>query len=862
MLKTRFIIRLALAAAVLCGILSARAADRIRVACVGDSITAGATISDPAQFYPAQLQRILGDGYEVRNFGLSGYTMLKKGDNPYMKHNRYAEALAFNPDAVVIKLGTNDSKPQNMRFASEFEGDMAEMVRAFKALPSRPKVFLALPAYAARTAWGINQYDIFTFIIPAIKNVAEAEGARVVDLHSPLFGKPEFFNDGIHPNIYGAGVMASAVAAAIRGEPEPAPAPRTLPGGIFTWNGFRAHSGVFEDSKSRAAMTIVEPKVAAEGKPWIWRPAFFGHEPQADLALLNLGFHVAYLDMTNMYGSPDSVKFGKKFHDYLVKAFGFHPKAVMEGMSRGGYYSLRFAAEYPESVAALYLDAPVCDLRSWPKKRDARLWADALKKWGIKDGEDFPGAPLDSLEGMAREKIAILSVCGDADTEVPMAENTDVLKERYEALGGKIAVITKPGVGHHPHSLNPPDKIVNFIIENHPDYDRASYLEKAGGAGGDANQAAVPEAPGIRARGSLKNSLLKFESGRGVVAFLGGSITEMRGWKEMVQADLKRRFPETEFQFIEAGLPSAGSTPHAFRMAEDVFKKGTPDLMFVEAAVNDRTNGFSPAEQVKGMEGIVRQALAKNPNMDIVMLQFIFEPFVSDVMNGRKCETLETHEAVAERYAVPSIDFINGICSLMKGGALNWEQFGGTHPSEYGHRFYAAAISGLFDKMWGGPKPSRLIPHKIPAMMDKNSYAKGRLEDIGKAKFKSGWKISESWKPEIAAGTRPGFAKTPMLSPLEPGAELRFDFRGTAVGIFCASGPDAGIVEYSVDGAPFKKLDTFTQWSGGLYIPWAFMLEKDLPDRGHSLVLRMSPEKNPKSRGTAVHIRNFLVNGN
>ncbi|MBO6101628.1 MAG: hypothetical protein J6P03_00040, partial [Opitutales bacterium] len=135
-----------------------------------------------------------------------------------------------------------------------------------------------------------------------------------------------------------------------------------------------------------------------------------------------------------------------------------------------------------------------------------------------------------------------------------------------------------------------------------------------------------------------------------------------------------------------------------------------------------------------------------------------------------------------------------------------------------------------------------------------------RFLDINSAKIKNGWTISENWQPTLRAGTRKGFVFVPMLSAEEPGAELKLNFKGKAIGIFCATGPEAGILEYSIDGGEFKKLDTFTPWSPHLYIPWLFMLEKELPNKPHTLVLRMSAEKNPRSKGTAVHIRNFAAN--
>ncbi len=128
-------------------------AGKVRVACVGDSITYGAAVEDRANnCYPAVLGKLLGDKYEVRNFGVSGATMLKKGDKPYWKEKAFTQAADFAPNIVVIKLGTNDTKPQNWKHKAEFEADARAMVRHFKELAGKPKVFVALPAAVPTSA--------------------------------------------------------------------------------------------------------------------------------------------------------------------------------------------------------------------------------------------------------------------------------------------------------------------------------------------------------------------------------------------------------------------------------------------------------------------------------------------------------------------------------------------------------------------------------------------------------------------------------------------------------------------------------------------------------------------------------------
>lgn len=189
------------------------AADPVRVACVGDSITQGVGIVHPEKDgYPARLQEILGTGWSVQNFGVGGRTMLRKAD-PF----DHRPALGSSPDVVIIALGTNDSKtPIWSGHKGEFVADYVAMIKDFQALPSHPQVLACLPPPAFPGNWGITEETILAEVIPAIKQAAQQAGIRVIDLHTPLLESKPWFPDTVHPNEAGAQRIAEFVAAAIK----------------------------------------------------------------------------------------------------------------------------------------------------------------------------------------------------------------------------------------------------------------------------------------------------------------------------------------------------------------------------------------------------------------------------------------------------------------------------------------------------------------------------------------------------------------------------------------------------------------------------------------------------------------------
>jgi lysophospholipase L1-like esterase len=199
-----------------------------RVACVGDSITYGFGLKDrDHNSYPACLGRLLGPGYDVRNFGHSGATLLKKGDLPYDRQPEHTAAVAFKPDVVVIMLGTNDSKhrtnptnnvPDNWPHKGDYVRDYESLIGEFHGANPAVKFFVCYPTPCFPGRWGIDDDTIHYEVVPLVHQVADHSKATVIDLYDAFAGKKDLFPDTVHPDAAGAKLMADDVYTALTGK--------------------------------------------------------------------------------------------------------------------------------------------------------------------------------------------------------------------------------------------------------------------------------------------------------------------------------------------------------------------------------------------------------------------------------------------------------------------------------------------------------------------------------------------------------------------------------------------------------------------------------------------------------------------
>ena len=640
------------------------------------------------------------------------------------------------------------------------------------------------------------------------------------------------------------GFMARPVAAAPEeGLRSPARSPRT----VSDWHGYKKQS--FE--LAGHPCFVVEPKIAAPGMPWVWRMSFPDFHAEIDLELLKSGWHVGFVDCVDWLGADPALDLMDRFYEKVRSDWGLSARPGLEAVSRGGLHAYRYAARRPERVACLYADTPVMDLKSWPRKWPGaqKEWQEALRVYGFADevaALAYAGNPVDMLSVIAQAKIPLRHVISLTDRVVPPEENTLAAQRRLEALGHTMELVLVPAgtpesSGHH-FPLPEIFASARFIV-------RHTYV--------------LPQkAEYFALRSGLGNARAKFAREKnGRIAFLGGSITYNGGWRDAVMDYFQQRFPDTKFEFIAAGIPSLGSVPHAFRLERDVLSHGLVDVLFVEAAVNDTTNEPDPNRMRRGMEGVIRHVRTVSPTTDIVQMHFVMPEHMADYGQGRAPSSVQEHEKVAEYYGCMSLNLAKEVTDRIAAKEFSWAgDFRDLHPSPYGQVVYANSITHMLDQAFtetnGPPRP-----HRLPAeSLDPCSYSRGRFGNLADLRILKGFERVAAWKPEDGKGTRDGFVNVPALVATEAGAEFEFTFEGTGAGLFITAGPDAGLVEFRTDHGPWKRVDTFTPWSSGLHLPWALLLDDQLPVGRHTTQVRIASDRNAASVGTALRIMHVLLN--
>ncbi len=625
----------------------------LRVACIGDSITFGSAFPEGADringCYPAQLGWMLGDGYEVRNFGVGGRTLLRAADTPYVETKAWRDVQEWAPNIAVVMLGTNDSCDgpgrNNWQHAGGLVEDATAMVGELQEAGTT-RVLLCGPTGMdvdmaglsdARRADLTSRAPHLDEVCVALRQVAS--DLPLVEFHdlgrvlaSGRGGSQT--TDGVHPTPFGAEAIALRLASVIDQTAAPGIEPfhgrlGKLPNELGVerslHHGFEREDFRLPDSDVGAI--LVRPHTVARGAPWLWRMRFWGHEPELERRLLERGWHLAYVDIAGLFGGPEAMARMEQLHALLREEIGLHPRPALLGMSRGGLPATYWGARRGSKTSALVLDNPVLDISSWPGgesgKRSDADWEAALAAFGWTEAQarDRGRDPI-LLAGSAPEGMPpVLMVLGLQDEVVPPAENGLPLLRSVEWAGGTAELWTKPTAGHHPHGLHPPTPLVRAI-------------ERAAGLG---HNPALQARPSVEYRGHPAGwgggtwfgqldkivATAKAQPDTELV-FFGDSITQgLTGAGDRVVREGGTRAIDQAFGGIPAlGLGLSGDrTEHLlWRIEHGALAHVDPRVVVLQIGANNiNAAGHSASETLAGIRAVVASLREREPQATVVV---------------------------------------------------------------------------------------------------------------------------------------------------------------------------------------------------------------------------------------------------
>lgn len=344
------------------------------------------------------------------------------------------------------------------------------------------------------------------------------------------------------------------------------------------------------------------------------------------------------------------------------------------------------------------------------------------------------------------------------------------------------------------------------------------------------------------------------------VAFLGGSITEMDGYRPLVMKALRAKYPEVAFAEIAAGLSSTCSDAGAFRVDEDVLSHGLPDLFVVEFAVNDEQDGhFDRARCIRGLEGVVRRVRKANPKCAVVVGLTVNRDQFDLIRRGGTPVSYAAHAEVAKRYGAALADVGSALAASAATGGLDWTGYRDCHPSPEGCRFAARVFEAAIDRVFD--PHAAAVSQPLPEPIDAASYDRGApVPPACAVAADGGWRHAvPDWK-EVPGNMRAPYRKGAIWWSDRAGAVLDVTFEGTTLAAFLTAGPDAGDLEVSVDGGSPRRFRLRADY-GDLHYPYVEILADDLPRGRHHARLRVLAAERNGQAGTTVRLHRLYANG-
>ncbi|MCW2263357.1 MULTISPECIES: GDSL-type esterase/lipase family protein [Sphingobacterium] len=579
-----------------------------KIYCIGQEFTTGSAMFMPEKnSFPAQLGGMFGQEYQVFLNGMDVVTNAPISiDNHVLKH--LDDLNIKKGDFLILDLN------HDVDFSQEDDSKLLKNITS--SIKNGARVVLL------STPRNLNEKQQLSEKIQ-LQTLAFKSNCEIADLSPALYGGDVYLDKEKRLTSIGASLVAKRLYELIKTPVIGSSKIKIENGKRESFYGFSSETFDFEGKEAR----VVKPKIVAKGSPWIWRARFWGHEPQLDIAMLERGYHIVYCDVSELFGNEESLQIWNNFYKFLQQ-FGLNKKAVMEGMSRGGVYIYNWALRYPDRVSAIYADAPVLNFKSWPGgqgkgKGSPENWEIFKQVYKLTEQQalNFKDAPVDRASEIGALKIPSIHVVGDVDDIVPPDENTLPFAKAYIAAGGKLEIIHKSTVGHHPHSLPDPTPLVDFLLRADDRKLNFAAIATAGseyraGAGWNPNMGWWGENDDI-------NRILDSKKQQLDILFVGNSITQGIGGTR-THLPYKPGYNAFESVFSSykwdcAGIAGDRTQNVLWRLMNGKYKEAAPKVVVVTIGVNNFLDGDTAEEIVAGILEIKKWIRKNMKNSKLIL---------------------------------------------------------------------------------------------------------------------------------------------------------------------------------------------------------------------------------------------------
>ena len=599
-------------------------AQQIRVACIGNGLTYGTGINKrELNSYPAQLQRILGDNYLVRNFGVEGSTIYKDDEKSFRKSAQYQASLDFEPEIIIFSFGLEEAKITGNGQEVNFVKDYKEMVFRYFNLPTALRTIVLTPAPSFDTFGTLDNRVIKNTIMPAIEEVAFSTSSEIVNIYSLLSSGGANYADNINLSAIGANKIARNIYEILNYRSEHDFNIIYQTGLENTKSNFHGYTQ-YDFELFGWSCKLVSPRHTALGRPWIWRSGHWGDYTDLDQQLLQRGIHVAYIDTEGLFGNSEAEDRWFRLYDFMTKG-GMDKKVSIESYGIGSLEAMNWSVNNKDKIKAIYLDEPLLDLNSWPggtKKasEEIDIRKKVLRAHGIKNSkkeEPFMFSPVNSLEKWNENQIPFFVVYSKLNGKIVPEENI----KKFLSVNAVEKLTTehpKEGV-FESFGLEDPSELSGFILDH---------------TGYPINFAEIPSAGfEFRSAAGWKSGADWWDNHREISArikttsphiiFLGNSITQgIGGGRTLLQNPVGGNVFQSAFSkypWENAGISGDRIGQMMFRITDGEFVKGNPRLIVITAGVNDFPE--ESAENVfKGIQKLVALVERTMPDTKILIL--------------------------------------------------------------------------------------------------------------------------------------------------------------------------------------------------------------------------------------------------